>query len=141
MLDAARLNAVAEYLIAEAQFDEKAFEWQLLDKAAQRIKLSLRPILQGLQLAAAAADDPLIEAMKFLEETSRRGKPLTAYKEQDLPLRWVPERMKHYLYEKDGARRRLLADRYEFLLYRQLRNGLKSGDIFCHDSVRFRSIN
>ena len=58
MLDAARLNAVAEYLIAEARFDEKAFEWQLLDKAAQHIKLSLRPILQGLQLAAAAADDP-----------------------------------------------------------------------------------
>jgi TnpA family transposase len=141
MLDAARLNAVAEYLIAEAQFDEKAFEWQLLDKAAQRIKLNLRPILQGLQLTAAAADDPLIEAMKFLEEAARRSKPLTAYKEQDLPLRWVPERMKRYLYEKDGARRRLLADRYEFLLYRQLRNGLESGDIFCRDSVRFRSIN
>ena len=53
MLDAARLDAVAEYLIAEARFDEKAFEWQLLDKAAQRIKLSLRPIVQGLQLADA----------------------------------------------------------------------------------------
>jgi hypothetical protein len=49
--------------------------------------------------------------------------------------------MKRYLYEKDGARRRLLPGRYEFLFYRQLRNGLESGDILCHDSVRFRSIN
>src|SRR5215831_18963245 len=51
MLDAARLDAVAEYLTAEAQFDEKAFEWQHLDKTTQRIKLNLRPILQGIQLA------------------------------------------------------------------------------------------
>jgi hypothetical protein len=38
MLDAARLDAVAEYLATKARFDEKAFEWQYLDKAAQRIK-------------------------------------------------------------------------------------------------------
>ena len=49
--------------------------------------------------------------------------------------------MKRYLYEKDGNRRKLLADRYEFFLYRQLRNGVEGGDIFCRDSVRFRSIN
>ena len=141
MLDAARLDAVAEYLTAEAQFDEKAFEWQHLDKTTQRIKLNLRPILQGIQLATAVADDPLIEAAQFLAEASRNGKPLTLYKEQDIPLRWVPERMKRYLYEKDRGRRKLLADRYEILLYRQLRNGLESGDIFCRDSVRFRSLN
>ena len=141
MLDAARLNAVAEYLATKAQFDEKAFEWQYLDKAAQRIKLNLRPVLQGVQLAATAADDPLIEAIKFLDEASRNSKPLTAYKEQDIPLRWVPERMKRYLFEKNGGRRRLLTDRYECLLYRELRNGLESGDIFCRESVRFRSID
>jgi hypothetical protein len=32
-------------------------------------------------------------------------------------------------------------DLWEFLAYRELRNGLEAGDIFCHDSVRFRSIN
>jgi hypothetical protein len=79
--------------------------------------------------------------VQFLEEAFRSGKVLNSYKEQNIPLRWVPERMKRYLYEKDGNRRKLLADRYEFLLYRQLRNGLEGGDIFCRDSVRFRSIN
>lgn len=48
--------------------------------------------------------------------------------------------MKRYLYEKDSDRRKLLQDRYECLLYRQLRNGLEAGDVFCRDSVRFRSI-
>jgi len=141
ILDAARVDAVAEYLTTNARFDEKAFEWQHLDKAAQRFKVNLRPILQGVQFAATAADDPLIEAVQFLEEAFRSGKALSGYKEQDIPLRWVPERMKRYLYEKDGNRRKLLADRYEFFLYRQLRNGVEGGDIFCRDSVRFRSIN
>ena len=81
-----------------------------------------------------AADDPLIEAMRFLEEASRNGKPLTAYREQDIPLRWVPEKMRRYLYERDEGGRKLLADRYEFLLYRQLRNGVEAGDVFCANS-------
>jgi len=140
LLSPARLDAVAEYMATKARFDEKAFEWRHLDKAAQRFKLNLRPILQGVHFAATAADDPLIEAMRFLEEASRNGKALTAYRAQDIPLRWVPEKMKRYLYERDGSSRKLLADRYEFLLYRQLRNGVEAGDIFCANSVRFRSI-
>ena len=31
-------------------FDEKAFEWQHLDKAAQTIKINLRPILHGVRV-------------------------------------------------------------------------------------------
>lgn len=30
-------------------------------------------------------------------------------------------------------------DLYEFLVYRLLRNGLESGDIFCRDSINFQS--
>ena len=40
---------------------------------------------------------------------------------------------------RGNGHRRLLPDRYEFLVYRLLRNGLEAGDIFCRDSVRFRS--
>ena len=48
--------------------------------------------------------------------------------------------MKRYLYRQDSqGRKYLLVDRYEFLVYRLLRNGLEAGDIFCRDSVRFRS--
>ena len=103
VLTAPRLDALAEYLTTTAQFDEKAFQWEHIDKAAQRIKINLRPILQGVEFAATAADDPLIEAVQFLKEASRSGKALGAYKEQDIPLRWVPEKMKRYLYEKDGT--------------------------------------
>jgi Domain of unknown function (DUF4158) len=39
LLPAARIDAVADCLATSARFDEKAFEWQYLDKAAQRFKM------------------------------------------------------------------------------------------------------
>ena len=141
LLDATRLDSVAEYLTTTARFDETAFGWQHLDKAAQRFKLPLRPILQGVEFVATTEDDPLIEAIRFVKEAVRSGKALGSYKEEAIPTRWIPDKMKRYLYEKDEHNhKRLLTDRYEFLLYRLLRQGIEAGDIYCRDSVRFRSI-
>jgi TnpA family transposase len=48
--------------------------------------------------------------------------------------------MKRYLYAQEPAgQKRLRPDRYEFLVYLLLRRRLESGDIFCRDSIRFRS--
>lgn len=49
--------------------------------------------------------------------------------------------MKGYLYEPDAfGQKQLIRDRYEFLVYRLLRHGLEAGDIFCRNSIRFRSL-
>ena len=53
---------------------------------------------------------------------------------------FYPRHRYSLLYELDvGGPRRLRPDRYEFLVYRLLRNGVEAGDIFCRDSVHFRS--
>jgi TnpA family transposase len=141
VLDATKLDSVAEYLTTSARFDETAFQWKHLDKAAQRFKLTLRPVLQGVEFAAMKTDDPLIEVLRFVKEAFIMGKSLATYKENELPLRWIPEKMRRYLYDKDEHnRKQLLTDRYEFLLYRHLRQGVEAGDIFCRDSIRFRSM-
>ena len=44
------------------------------------------------------------------------------------------------MYKEDNNDQKvLIVDRYEFLVYRLLRNGLEAGDILCLDSARFRS--
>ena len=43
-----------------------------------------------------------------------------------------------YVREKRGHKR-LIPDRYEFFICRLLRDRLEAGDIYCRDSVRFRS--
>jgi TnpA family transposase len=141
MLSAVKIDSVADYLSTKARFDETAFQWEYIDKAAHTFKLALRPVMQGVEFATAAADDPIIEAVRFLQEASRSGKALGSYQEHALPLRWIPEKMRRYIYGMDERnRRKVLPDRYEFLLYRHLRHGLEAGDVFCRDSVRFRSM-
>jgi hypothetical protein len=81
-----------------------------------------------------------MKAIDFLETVFHKGKPLTQYLVKQFPLQFVPGSTKRYLYAKERQPpKRLLPNRYEFLVYRQLRNGIESGDIFCRDSVRFRS--
>ena len=141
VLSAVKIDSVADYLSTKARFDETAFQWEYIDKAAHTFKLALRPVMQGVEFATAAADDPIIEAVRFLQEASRSGKALGSYQEHALPLRWIPEKMRRYIYGMDERnRRKVLPDRYEFLLYRHLRHGLEAGDVFCRDSVRFRSM-
>jgi TnpA family transposase len=76
----------------------------------------------------------------FLKGAFSKGRSLSQYPPEAFPLRVIPDTVKRYLYGDDGnGQRRLLPDRYEFLVYRLLRHGLEAGDIFCRDSVRFRS--
>ncbi len=79
-------------------------------------------------------------ALRFLKTALQKEKPLTQYKAGKLPCRFIPEKSSRYLYTKNlNDEKQLLVDRYEFLVYRRLRNDLQSGDIFCQNSVRFRS--
>ena len=140
VLDPARLNSVADYMATKARFDEAAFQWEHIDRAAPRFKRHLRPVLQSVEFAAPSTDDPLIEAVHFLKAAFLKGKPLGQYADTVFPTRCIPDKFKRYLYLKDAQRlKRLLPDRYEFFVYRQLRQGLEAGDVFCRDSVRFRS--
>jgi hypothetical protein len=79
----------------------------------------------------------LLEAVHFLQSAFHQGRPLSQYAPSAFPQRFIPESAKGYVYTAD---QRLWPDRYEFLVYRCLRNGLEAGDIFCRDSVRFRSL-
>lgn len=133
LLDRHRIEAVANHISTEVRIDETAFQWDHIDTLVHQFKLHLRPLVLKLDFAAVSPNDPLIEAVRFLKTMFRQQKPLSIAK--GFPGAFINEGLRRYIYGKEG----LLPDRYEFLVYRQLRNGLESGDIFCRDSVRFRS--
>ena len=85
VLEPARLNSVANYMATKARFDEIAFQWEHIDRAAPSFKRHIRPILQGVEFATPFTDDPLIEAVHFLKAAFRKGKPLGHYVDADLP--------------------------------------------------------
>jgi len=141
ILSRQKLSLVADQLANNASFDETAFQWEYVDGLSRQFKLNLRIVLQIVEFAATSSSEPLIEAVNFLKAAFKRGKPLKNLRTESFPIKWIPDAVKGYLYTHNGQQQKhLLPDRYEFLVYRLLRNGLEAGNIFCRDSVRFRSL-
>ncbi len=140
ILERQKLVFVAEHIVSQAQFDETAFQWGHVDTLAAQFKRNLRPVLLSVEFATSLAGAPLMTAIDFLKSAFQKGRSLTQYPTDRFPMQFIPEAVKRYLYDASASDAKLLPDRYEFLVYRQLRNGLESGDVFCRDSVRFRSL-
>lgn len=140
ILDRARLDRVADHLAKTAVCDEVALQWAHVDTLAPQFKRHLRPLLQAVDLSAAHAEAPLLAAIAVLKRTFAKGQPLSQLPEGAIPTRCIPTRLRRYLYEQVGREaRRLRVDRYEFWVYRLVRQGLEAGDLSCRQSVRFRS--
>lgn len=140
ILDREKLAAVADRITAEAVFDETTYEWEEIDRMGRQFKYHFRPVLQAVDFTAVSARGALMEAVAFLREVFRKGKSLNRYPSKVIPTKFIPDSAIRYLYAKDGCGgKRLIPYRYEFLVYRQLRDGLEAMDISCRDSIRFRS--
>ena len=140
ILEREKLAQVAEHIASHIRFDEKAFRWEHIEQIARQFKLHLRPVVQAVSWAAISAHAPLLAALDFLKTTFRKNQPLKQIRAAAFPLGFIPPAQWRYLFvPQDVGSLRPQVDRYEFLAYRQLREGLDAGDIFCRDSVRFRS--
>ena len=113
-------------MATKASFDEMALQWEQIDTMAMRFKRHLRPILLAVDFATTQTTTPLFQAIAMLKTTFQNARPLSQVDPERLPSRCIPVRMKRYLYglDKQGAKR-LIPDRYEFLVYRLIRNGLE----------------
>lgn len=140
ILERQKLVAIADQIVTNTKFDEIAFQWEHIDRLAPRFKRHLRSILLMIDFVAPLLRDPLIEAIHFIKQSFIKNKALGQYPSHTLPTHFIPDGMKRYIYQQDTPMKKtLFVDRYEFLVYRLLRNRLEAGDIFCRDSIRFRS--
>jgi TnpA family transposase len=140
ILEREKLDHVAEHITSQVSFDETAFQWEHIDKLGSQFKLYLRPIVSLADFKGAPAQAWLIKGIDFLKTAFAKGKPLGQYPIQKVPAGFISSNIDRYLYvrEKSGQQR-LIPDRYEFYVCRLLRDRLEAGDIYCRDSVRFRS--
>jgi len=140
ILERDKMQETAEYIANEATVDEALFHWQQVDKLAGQFKRRLRPILLAVTFEAASPNHPVIAALLFLKEVFLKGKPLSQVAFEQFPMEAIAKKSRPYLYTKmEDGRKRILPNRYEFIIYRLLRDRLEAGGIFCRSSVRFRS--
>lgn len=131
---------VSDYM-RNIEFDKTACEWAYYGKLHSKFKLNLRHLFCNLDFAGLVEDAPLLEAVAFLQDLLRRDKSPRQAKEADFPTGIFAKGMQRYMYTAAEKRKdkQLDVDRYEFLVYRLLRNAIEAGNIYVRDSNDFRS--
>ena len=134
------MSRLADTLVKQDAINEAAWQWEYLEDRNIEFKRRLRPILRTLKFEALAGNVPLLEAAHLLQTLFHDGKSLRSVPSKILPTQFIPDHVRRYLFTIDKkGHRRLSVDRYEFLVYRMLSNALEAGDVFCRNSVRYRS--
>lgn len=133
-----RFESVSQYM-RNVTFDKTGFEWAHYTALSRAIKRNLRHLFAELTMAGRVEDARLHEAIAFLQECLRNGTSLRQCKPSTFPTAFIPKTLKPHLFRPGpGKTKQLDVDRYEFLVYRLLRNALEAGDVVCHDSNEFR---
>ena len=140
LLEPEQFALVSEYM-RNIEFDKTAFEWSYYGALHFKFKLNLRHLFCALDFAGLIDDAPLLEAVAFLQELLRQGKSLRQANPADFPTGILAKGVQRYMYTTAEKRKdkRLEVDRYEFLVYRLLRNALEAGNVYVRDSNDFRS--
>jgi len=138
LLDPARFPAVSDYM-RNIAFDKTGFEWSYYTTLSPTFKRNLRHLFSDLDFVGRVVDAPLLEGIAFLQGLLRHGKSPRQTNSALFPTTLIPKTLQRYLFAKGAGKGRLLeVDRYEFLVYRLLRNALEAGDVFVRESTEFR---
>ena len=135
------MSQLADTLVKQATIDEVSWQWEYVESRHIEFKRRLRPILRTVTFEALGGNLPLLEAVRFLQARFREGKSLRLAPPDQLPMQFVPGHIRRYLYAPDEhGQRRLSHDRYEFLVYRMLRNALEAVMSFVAKAFVFAAL-
>ena len=138
LLGPERFPPVSDYL-RNATFDKTGCEWSFYTSLSPAFKRNLRQLFTDLVFAGRVDGAPLLEAATFLQNLLRQGKSPRQAALPAFPVSVIAKNVQRYLFAPgEGKEKRLDVDRYEFLVYRLLRNALEAGDVFVLDSNEFR---
>ena len=124
LLDPGKFSQVSNYM-RNISFDKTGFEWAHYATLSHAFKRNLRHLFVNLEFAGRVDDAPLLDGVVFLQDLFRQGKSPRQTNPATFPVTVIPKRLQQYLFVTvAGNGKRIDADRYEFLIYRQLRHAL-----------------
>jgi hypothetical protein len=147
ILQKEKLLFVSQY-ISSGKFDQVEHEWDHYVASSMTIKRNLRQIFLSIAFDSQTSQDPLMKAIAFLKDYFPKGRKEREAMAANFPEEIIPKMLRRYLLEKEEdisakTKRKINGinlDKFEFLVYKQLCEGLESGRIFCKDSISFKSL-
>ncbi len=141
LLEMSAFPSVSNYL-RNVAFDKLDYEWTYFTVLSATIKRNLRHLFCDIDFAGRLEEAPLVTAITVMQNLLRQNKSLRQADSSKFPEAVIPQALKKHIFvetiENGKKRKALDVDRYEFLVYRLLRNALESGDLYVNHSNEFR---
>lgn len=112
--------------------------WQERDKAAKRYKSNLRPLFMKIHFASQNPDNPLLEAIHWLQHIFGKNRLLSQQPLRNFPCAFISKRLSPYLFTLNEKGEKIVCvNRYEILVYLQITKQIETGSIYITNSVRY----
>jgi Domain of unknown function (DUF4158)/Tn3 transposase DDE domain len=138
-------DAYPQFLVdfKKPNLDRDYFRWQFYGEQALTIKKNIRPLFKTLEFSCADAE--MAKAIDFLRQCLDGRQSFRDTNLQDIPMRFFPKTLRKFLIQKvqgdkSKAFRSIDSNRYECMVYLQLRKGLGDGTVFVKDSLSHRAL-
>ncbi|CAM4497751.1 MAG: hypothetical protein LEGION0403_FIIPPAGN_02529 [Legionella sp.] len=92
-------------------------------------------------------DKALQTAITFMKEHFANNKSFGTYQFKDVPIEFIPKALQRHVIKKTKNQKNnkkiksINADRYEFMLYLHIEDGIKTGSVTIYNSLSYRSLN
>ena len=133
-----KLLFVSNYMTKQC-IDKKIYEWEYYSKHYRATLNNLRPPCMVLDFKSHHKDQHLLAGINFIKAAYKAKKLLRTFNTKEFPINFIPDKLRPYLYIKKGKTKKIDHARYEFIVYQQLRKHIEAGNIFCDDSVQYKS--
>lgn len=132
--------AVGEHMSSK-QLSSLALRWEAIDKLGVRVRLNLRPIFTAVDFCGEP-DNHWLQALVWIKAVFASQQRLSQRPLSECPAATLPVRLRSFLLDSDDAANSVSLNdaRYEFWLYHQLAQRLRTGDIYIDDSLQHRRL-
>ena len=132
------IRSVGEKMMKKPQ-RKTEMQWKERDKAIQSYKRHLRRLFVDIDFSSLIENNPLLEAIQWMKEAFTKKQSLLQQPSNDFPNSFISKRLEPYLITGGSNGKKINANRYEILVYRQIAKQIQTGALHIGDSIRYRT--
>ncbi len=123
--------------------DRDFYRWEYYGHISLTIKKNIRPLFKVLEFSSS--NDEMNQAVDFFRQHLSGKQSFQDYNYADIPLGFLPQSLKTHLTYKtknddQQSIKKVDGDRYECMVYKQLKRGIADGTVFIKDSHCYRAL-